>query len=61
MEKIQNSNKRLKTNPSRRLAAYLSASVCVAGTEARADIVVTLMTNPGDYPEGINWGFPMSC
>ena len=55
MKKIQNSNKRLKTNPSRRLAAYLSASVCVAGTQARADIVVTLMTHPDDYPVGITF------
>ena len=44
----------MKTNASRRLASYLSAGVCVAVTEARADIVVTFYDNPADYPSGIN-------
>jgi hypothetical protein len=46
--KIQNRNKSLKTNPSRRLVSYLSAGVCVAGTEARAAIDVTFYA-PGDH------------
>ena len=44
----------MKTNPSRRLASYLSAGVFVAATEARADIVVTRYSSPDDYPSGIS-------
>ena len=54
MKKIQNRNKSLKNNPSRRLASYLSAGVFVAATEARADIVVTRYSSPDDYPSGIS-------
>ena len=54
MKKIQNRNKSLKTNASRRLASYLSAGVFVAATEARADIVVTRYSSPDDYPPGIS-------
>ena len=44
----------MKTNPSRRLASYVSAGVCLAATEARADIVVTRYSSPDDYPSEIS-------
>ena len=68
MKKIQNRNKSLKTNASRRLASYVSAGVCVSGTSAWAAIEVTFYPNPLDFgslgfpsdksvPSGINRGF----
>ena len=49
MKKIQNRNKSLKTNASRRLASYVSAGVCVSGTAAWAAIDVT-------FYEPDSWG-----
>ena len=43
----------MKINPSRRLASYLSAGVCLAATEARAAIVVEFFSSPDQYPLGI--------
>ena len=53
MKKIQDRNKSLKTNASRRLASYLSAGVCVAGAEARAALQVTFTAPAGlDIQQG---------
>jgi hypothetical protein len=58
--KIQNGNKSIKTNPSRRLAAYLGAGVCVAGTEARANLSVAFYGAGSPHGvmdiEDVNWG-----
>ena len=43
----------MKINPSRRLASYLSAGVCLAATEARAAIVVEFFSPGDDYPSSI--------
>jgi hypothetical protein len=52
MKKIQNRNKIVKTNPSRRLASYLSAGVCVAGAEARAALQVTFSPSAAQIAAG---------
>jgi hypothetical protein len=59
--KIQNRNKSLKTNPSRRLVSYLSAGVCVAGAEARAALQVTFSPSAAQITAGrgldVNGGY----
>ena len=52
MINIQHRIKSMKTNPSRRLASYLSAGVCVAGAEARADLKVTFYPNTVPHTAG---------
>lgn len=58
--KIQNRNKSTITNRSRRLAALLCAGVCVAGTEARADIIVSVFTHADRLGNGLTNGLDLN-
>jgi hypothetical protein len=53
MKKIQDRNKSLKTNASRRLASYVSAGVCVSGTAANSALVVDINYAPTGTEYGV--------